>query len=153
MRMNQSLSLEKPTASPAHLGWRLMALLYDTIISIALLMLSSALMLVLNHGAPATPGSWYAFVFFLFTWAVLGAYAICSWRLGGQTLGMRPWRLKILTSQGTQPSWGALCVRYGIASMTLGLGALWSVFDSQHRALYDIASGTVFVRLQPTKSV
>lgn len=152
MRMNQTLSDEKPTARPAHLGWRLLALLYDAVIAIALLMCSSAIVILMNHGSPVTPGGLSALLAFLFFWAILGIYAICSWRYGGQTLGMRPWRLKVLTLEGTQPSWRALCLRYSIASITFGLGALWSLFDADRRALYDLASGTIFVRMQITKS-
>lgn len=152
MRMNPTTSHEKPIARPAHLGWRLLALLYDSVIAIALLMCASAIIIFINQGSPVTPGGLDAWVSFLFFWAILGLYAICSWRYGGQTLGMRPWRLKVLTSTGSQPSWGALCRRYVIASITFGLGALWSLVDADRRALYDIASGTVFVRMQATKS-
>ena len=150
MRMIKSKeSLIKPIASPAHLGWRIIALVYDAVIAIALLMISSAIVVLLNAGSPVSPGGFMAFLSFLFFWSILGTYAIFSWRLGGQTLGMRPWRLKVLRTDGTQPSWNSLCIRYVIASCTLGLGALWSLFDKERRALYDIASGTVFVRLQP----
>jgi len=152
MRMNQTSLDEKPIAKPAHLGWRLMALLYDAVISIALLMCSSAIVVLINQGSPVTPGGLSAFAAFLFFWVILGIYAICSWRYGGQTLGMRPWRLKVLTLEGKVPSWRALCLRYSIASLTFGLGALWSFFDADRRALYDLASGTIFVRMLSTKS-
>lgn len=153
MRMNNSESMTKQVASPAHLGWRLIALLYDFVIALALLMFSSAIVVLLNAGSPVAPGGFMAFLAFLFFWLVIGAYAIFSWRVGGQTLGMRPWRLKVLCADGTQPSWQSLCVRYCVASGTLGLGSLWSIFDNQQRALYDIASGTLFVRMLPVKSV
>ena len=147
MRMNQTESMNKLVATPAHLGWRFIALLYDAVISIALLMFSSAIIVILNAGAPVTPGGFMAFLAFLFFWLIIGGYAIFSWRIGGQTLGMRPWRLKVLNADGTQPSWRSLCVRYCIASGTLGIGAPLSLFDKQRRALNDITSRTLFVRL------
>ena len=153
MRMNHSTNIVKPLATPAHLGWRLLAITYDTVIAIALLMLSSAVVVLLNAGSPISPGGFSAFSAFLFFWMVIGAYAIISWRAGGQTLGMRPWRLKVLSANGSQPSCKSLCIRYIIGSCTLGLGALWSLFDKERRALHDIASGTLLVRLHPIKSV
>lgn len=153
MRMNHSEPLVKVTAIPAHLGWRVLSLIYDAVIALALLMFSSTLVVLLNAGSPVTPGGIAAFLAFLFFWSILGAYAIISWRRGGQTLGMRPWRLKVLSAAGTQASWQSLCLRYGVASLTLGLGAIWSLFDNNRRALHDIVSGTVLVRLQAAKSV
>ena len=134
MRMNQTIAIEKPVASPAHLGWRLLAIIYDAVVAIALLMISSAIVVLINAGDPVTPGGLSSFFAFLFFWIVLGAYAILSWRIGGQTLGMRAWRLKVLTATGTQPSWKSLC-------------AFWSLFDQQRRAFYDMLSGTALVRL------
>lgn len=147
MRMNQTIAIEKPVASPAHLGWRLLAIIYDAVVAIALLMISSAIVVLINAGDPVTPGGLSSFFAFLFFWIVLGAYAILSWRIGGQTLGMRAWRLKVLTATGTQPSWKSLCIRYILASSMLGLGAFWSLFDQQRRAFYDMLSGTALVRL------
>jgi uncharacterized RDD family membrane protein YckC len=152
MRMNHSTNIVKPLATPAHLGWRLLAISYDAFIALALLMFSSAIVLLLNAGSTISPGSFSSFLAFVFFWLTIGAYAILSWRSGGQTLGMRPWRLKVLSADGSQPSWKSLCIRYVIGSCTLGLGVIWSLFDKDRRAVYDIASGTLLVRLHPIKS-
>src|SRR3546814_1482331 len=45
-------------------------------------------------------------------WLLSGLYAVVSWRRGGQTLGMRPWRLAVVGADGSVPSWRALCGRY-----------------------------------------
>jgi uncharacterized RDD family membrane protein YckC len=153
MRMNQSLSLETPTASPAHLGWRLLALVYDAVIGLALLFVISALSLAVMPGhKPVIPGSAASYLVFATIWLVFGLYATLSWRIGGQTIGMKPWRLKVTDEQGQQAAWWQLWLRFTLASFTLGGTLLWSLFDRERRSLHDIAAGTLFVRMQP-KSV
>lgn len=150
IRMNPDIPDTKPTATPAHLGWRLLAMVYDAVIALALLFVISALSLAVMPGhKPVTPGSAASYGVFVAIWVVFGLYATLSWRLGGQTIGMKPWRLKVLTANGLRPGWRALCIRYAVASLTLGAALLWSVFDRERRGLHDIAAGTVFVRLQP----
>lgn len=137
----------RPAAHSAHPGWRLLALLYDGVIAIALLMAASAALLLLRGGVPVEPGSWPAFAEFIALWAVLGAYAVLSWRFGGQTAGMRPWRLRVVDADGGAPGWRALLLRYAIASLSLGLVLAWGFIDRQGRGLHDLAAGTQVVRL------
>lgn len=152
IRMPINSQYTKPNATPAFLAWRLLALMYDAVIAMALLMLSSGLMLLINHGTPAEPGSVFAYVEFFIFWFVLGLYAVCSWRYGGQTLGMRPWRLFVLDAQGKNASWRQLILRYVLASSSGGLVLLWSLIEPEKRGLHDLASNTYFVRLNVTKS-
>ena len=153
MRMNQSLSIEKPIASPAQLGWRLLALVYDAVIGLAWLFVMSALSLAVMPGhKPVIPGSAASYLVFATIWLVFGLYATLSWRIGGQTIGMKPWRLKVTDEQGQRAAWWQLWLRFTLASLTLGGTLLWSLFDRERRSLHDIAAGTMFVRMQP-KSV
>jgi uncharacterized RDD family membrane protein YckC len=81
---------------------------------------------------------------------VTGAYAVISWRRGGQTLGMRPWRLQVVAADGGAPSWRALCVRYAAATFSLllaGLGFWWAWVDRKRLTLHDRVSGTRMIRL------
>jgi uncharacterized RDD family membrane protein YckC len=150
IRMNPDKHDSKPTASPAHLGWRLLAMVYDAVIALALLFVISALSLAILPGhKPVTPGSAASYGVFTAIWLVFGLYATLSWRFGGQTIGMKPWRLKVTDAQGRRATWRQLWLRYALASLTLGAALLWSVFDRERRGLHDIASGTLFVRLQP----
>lgn len=150
--MQTDTQQSKPTATPAFLAWRILALVYDAVIAIALLMLSSGLILLLNQGKPIDPGSALAYLEFFVFWAVLGLYAVCSWRFGGQTLGMRPWRLFVVDAQGKNASWWQLILRYVLASLSGGLVLLWSLIEPEKRGLHDLASSTYFVRLNATKS-
>lgn len=152
-RMSHPAPTTKASARPAHLGWRLLALLYDSVVSIALVFTISALALALKPDhQPVQPGTLASYGVFAAVWAGIGLYATASWRRGGQTIGMKPWRLKVLTADGGRPGWRALLIRYAVASLSLGAALLWSLVDGERRGLHDLASGTAFVRLD-AKSV
>ena len=138
----------RASALPAALGWRLMALTYDCLPMIPLLMITSAFFLWLNGGRTVEHQPVLAGLEFLTLWLLVGAYFVVSWRRGGQTVGMRPWRLKVVAADGRAASVRALCLRYTVAWLTPVFGLLWALVDAEHRALHDIASGTLLVRLQ-----
>jgi uncharacterized RDD family membrane protein YckC len=139
------------TARPAHLGWRLLALLYDFFPALALWFATSLAVYLLRGKVPVRPDSLAAYAEFVVLWLLTGAYAVISWRRGGQTIGMRPWRLKVVTSNGRLASWRALCLRYVVATVStlvFGLGLLWCLVDRERRGWHDLAAGTRFVRLE-----
>jgi uncharacterized RDD family membrane protein YckC len=140
----------RPVAVPAHVGWRLLALLYDMLPIIPLLFIISGLFLWLNGGHTVEGRPLLQWLDLLASWLLVGAYFVLSWRRGGQTIGMRPWRLRVVAADGAPPATSALWRRYLIATATLGLGLAWALFDRERRSLYDIAAGTAFVRLQPS---
>lgn len=138
-------------------GWRLVALVYDLFPVIALWLLLSAAFTVgftvLGHHDPRDnirPFSLLAWLLWIGCWLVTAAYVLVSWRRGGQTLGMRAWRLRVVEAGGGQPSWRALWLRFlvGHASLLLGgLGFWWAWFDRDKLAWHDRASGTRLVRV------
>lgn len=151
-RMNQTTdAAERLSARPAALGWRLLALAYDCLPMIPLLMITSSIFLWLNGGRTVERDPLIAVLQFIAIWLLIGAYFVLSWRRGGQTVGMRPWRLKVVAADGQPASVRALWLRYAVAWLTPGIGLLWTLVDAEHRGLYDIASGTLVVRLQPAK--
>lgn len=140
----------RPAARPAHLGWRLLALVYDALPNIAIWFVVSALGLLLRPGHTAfaawSTGQW---ALWAACWAVSGLYAVHAWRRTG-TLGMRPWRLRVVAADGGPATTGRLWLRYAVATVSLlacGLGFLWALVDPQRRALHDVAAGTLLVRL------
>lgn len=149
MLMRMSESPARISAVPAVLGWRLLALVYDLVISIAFLFAVSALSLAVKPDhRPVEPGTPDALVVFIALWAAIGAYAVVSWRRGGQTIGMRPWRLQVVTAEGDRPPWRSLLIRYMVISFSLGAALLWCLVDGQRRGLHDLAAGTLLVRRQ-----
>lgn len=144
-----------PPARRALVGWRLLALFYDLWPVAALWMLVSALFNVAyflaGHGAreyvaPFTPLGW---MLWIACWLVAGAYAVWSWRRGGQTLGMRPWRLRVTAADGGAATRDALIRRYGVGTISLlavGAGFWWAWVDRDRLTWHDRASGTRMVR-------
>lgn len=90
-------------------------------------------------------------------WMVVVAmgFHIWFWTHGGQTLGMRAWRIKIFSTDGQSVSFRQALVRYLVAILSLtilGLGFLWVLFDPQKRAWHDLASRTRLVLVDPNKT-
>lgn len=140
-----------PSAPRALVGWRLLALFYDLWPVAALWMLVSALFNVAytlaghdvrEYVQPFTLLGW---LLWLACWLVAGAYAVVSWRRGGQTLGMRPWRLRVTAADGSRATPQALARRYGVGTLSLlaaGAGFWWAWFDRDRLTWHDRASGT-----------
>jgi len=152
--MNRSADLAD--AKPCTLlGWRLLALVYDFWPALALWMLVSLCFTlgytIAGHDPHRNIAPWSALQWSIWfvCWLLTGAYAVISWRRGGQTLGMRPWRLRVIAADGTAPSWRALCLRYAIGTVSLlaaGLGFWWAWFDRDRLSWHDRGSGTRMVR-------
>ena len=139
-----------PGSNPprALVGWRLLALAYDLLPVLALWFVVAAAFTA-AHG-DAVRGGALGLLEFAVLWAVAGVYATLSWRRGGQTLGMRPWRLKLVTADGGTAGWKALWLRYLVGLLSLaagGLGFWWAWIDRDRRTWHDRASGTHLVRL------
>ncbi len=139
-------------ARPAALiGWRLLALLYDLWPVLALWMLAGTAFAV-GHTLAGhdpreniAPFSALQLLLWLTCWLLAGAYAVISWHRGGQTLGMRPWRLRVVGVDGEPPEPRALLKRYVIGTVSLllaGLGFWWAWFDRDRLTWHDRASGT-----------
>ena len=77
------------------------------------------------------------------------------WMRGGQTLGMRAWRVKLVRKDGLPISLRDALLRYFAALLSwapLGAGFLWILVDPQRLAWHDRLSGTRLVMLsRPSK--
>ena len=153
--MNTVPESPKPQAvTPAALGWRVLALIYDVLPLLGIWFAVAALMLALRLGQPVVPGGLSALAEQVLLLLATFAYFGLSWRRGGQTLGMRAWRLRLLDAQGGAPSWRQILLRAVVAPFSLalfGLGFLWSLFERERRSWHDLASNTVIVRLPKPK--
>ncbi len=125
---------------------RLGAVVYDALLLFSVLFGATALLLVFTGGEAIEPGN-------VLLTAYLGlvgfVYFAWCWTHGGQTLGMRAWRLRICTLEGKTPTWPQCGLRYlgAIVSWSCaGAGFLWVLLDKDRRAWHDRLSGTVLVR-------
>jgi len=147
---------ETPPRPRALVGWRLLALFYDLWPVAALWMLVAVPFVALDAFIAGdvrhniAPGSLLSHLQFLCSLAVTGGYATLSWRRGGQTLGMRPWRLKVVAADGGAIRWKRLWLRFAVGLLSLlpaGLGFWWAWFDRDRLTWHDRASRTRLLRL------
>jgi uncharacterized RDD family membrane protein YckC len=119
-------------------------------------MLAAALWLPLFGNHPPASHPLYHF-YQLFLLLVALAFFVGFWLHGGQTLGMRAWRLRLHSSAGGPPSLRQSLIRFGVAILSwllIGLGFLWSLLEPQRRTWHDLASGTiVLLEAKPAKQV
>lgn len=117
-------------------------MLYDSVAVIAVLMLAAAAAL------PFTPGTQIAGrdpVYTLYLASFWFIYLAWCWRNGGMTLGMRAWRVRLVSEEGGPPGWGECAIRFGtslVSAAAAGMGFLWAVFDRHARTWHDRASRT-----------
>jgi uncharacterized RDD family membrane protein YckC len=136
-----------PTPVPAGLLRRLIAAVYDLLLVIGVLMIVT-LGVVVATGGEAIPSGTAAYqlsvllILFLF----FGGF----WVYGGQTLGMRAWRLRVETQGGERLDWMHAVRRFAaafLAWLPLGIGVIWLLFDPHKLAWHDRLSGTRMVLL------
>ena len=139
------------SATRAGFGRRLAALVYDAFLLAALLMIFTGGALFFTHGAavvPATAGNWVHVYRAGLVLVIAGYYAL-KWLSSGQTLGMRAWRLRVV-SDSCHLTWISVFLRacFGLfAWAPAALGVLWLYLDPEHLALHDRLSKTRVIRL------
>ncbi len=144
--------MDKPNALPAAappcgLIRRLAAIFYDSLLLGALWMGATFPLLILTHGKAVPAGDpAYTLYLLLIGWVFFGWF----WTRGGQTLGMRAWRIQVQTPTGHPIGWRAATFRYLAALFSwlcLGLGFLWQWVDREHITWHDRLSRTRVVVL------
>jgi uncharacterized RDD family membrane protein YckC len=126
----------------APFGRRLGAMLYDSLLVIALLFLATIPFVGVRGGEPVEPGDpVYQVVMIAVAWA----FFVGFWARSGRTLGMQSWRLQLETSDGEKPGIGAATLRFFAAILSwlpIGLGFFWQLVDKDNLTWHDRLSGT-----------
>ncbi len=135
---------------------RLSAIIYDSALVAAVLLMAMAMVVVpidlifgSNSFDAATLRSNPFYLAYLF--CVMVGFHILFWIRGGQTLGMRAWRLKVIRNDGQPLNFKDALLRYFAAILSwaaLGLGFIWILFDKQGLAWHDRISNTRLVILE-----
>ena len=137
---------------PASFLRRIGAIFYDSMLVVSFLfvvgMLSmKAMMYVLNlDNVPA--GSLAAKGFFVYLVILAYVFFAWFWIHGGQTLGMRAWKIKLIRQDGMTISWVQAFFRfcYSIVSwVPLAAGYLWVLVDKDKQAWHDKASRSYLI--------
>ena len=122
------------------------AILYDFLLLITVLFIASFLVVIPFNIKPENP---FFFLYQVYIFTVAFIFFAWFWTHNGQTLGMRTWKMKVVTEDGNAVTWGICLIRYAVSIiswMVFGLGFLWSLWDKQNRTWHDIASNTKLVR-------
>ncbi|MFZ5555365.1 MAG: RDD family protein [Pseudomonadota bacterium] len=134
-----------PALPNAGLGRRLLSLVYESLIVLAVLLIGD-LLLLLAVDAAREPE--FRPVVQLYLVAVVGAYFVGFWCAGGQTLPMKTWRIRVVGPDGGAVSWRRALVRYLVALASLLLPSLlWALVDRDGQFLHDRLAGTRIVQL------
>lgn len=131
-----------PDFASAGVSRRLAAACYDALLLGAIWMLVTLIIVALRDGE-AVPAGEPAFQLLLLVTA--GLFFILSWVRGGQTLGMRAWRLRVETRSGKtlDVRTGILRFMAGLMSVAAGgLGFFWLWFDRDGLTWHDRLAGT-----------
>ena len=126
-----------PNLPHCSLPRRLGATFYDSLLLVAVLLLASLIALPLLGDNPSRPA-----ILLFRIYLVLSAFGFFAWfwTHGGQTLGMRVWRIRIQHHGGGPITlWQAL-LRFLVAIVSwlaLGLGFIWSLFDKEKLTWHD----------------
>jgi uncharacterized RDD family membrane protein YckC len=150
------MSGTSPSANPAAgLLRRLAAMVYDSLLVVAVMMVVTALFLPLTGGEAITPAdsgaleNVYRLVMLLLVIGFFGLF----WTRRGQTLGMAAWRLKVERQDGKLLTWTDVLKRLGAACLSwlpAGMGFLWILVDRERLAWHDRLSHTRVV-VEPKK--
>lgn len=124
---------------------RIGAIFYDGLLLLGLLFLATALLLPFSKGEAFAPNHLlYSIYLLLVTYLFFGWF----WTRGGQTLGMRAWKIKVCTTKGGNLSWTQATARFLAALISWGLGGLgflWILFNKNRNGWHDLLSKTQIV--------
>jgi uncharacterized RDD family membrane protein YckC len=158
--------------TPAGLLRRLAALLYDALLVIAVLFIAALPLPLIEEPVRAL---WWARtleqLYLLTAWFLFFGW---FWTHGGQTVGMKAWRMELMRLNGDKPSWWDALIRFVVSSgsfwlllalfgleilsgkiafilavIVFSLAFFWILIDRNDCAWHDRLSGTRPVMAQP----
>jgi uncharacterized RDD family membrane protein YckC len=130
---------------PAGFFPRLMSMVYESLILLAILFLADALVLIIRREAVPPGVLWHQLYLII---VLAGYFAYCFVR-SGQTVGMFAWRTMLTDASGNRVGYGLALLRFFVAALCgLGvLGLFWMWIDPDKMALQDRLSKTRVLRL------
>ena len=126
------------TSLPRRFG----AILYDSLLVLALLFLATLPFIGMRSGESVEPATTLHQLTLLL---VVYVFFVGFWSGYGRTLGMQSWRLRIETAGGAKPSYAAASLRFFAAILSwlpVGLGFWWQLWDADRLTWHDRISGT-----------
>ncbi len=112
---------------PARLWKQFAAMLYDSLLLLAILFVATAIAIAFNRGEAIESNP----MFNLYLLLTVFTFYAWFWHKSGQTLGMRAWKIRIVSEFGGNPSWQISYLRLIFALLSIacfGLGYFWRLF-------------------------
>lgn len=131
---------------------RLGAMLYDSLLVLAIVLLTTVPFVAISAEDFVEPGTLPHQLALL---AAIFAFFVGFWAAHGRTLGMQSWGLQLESADGSRASFGQAALRFFAAIVSLlpaGLGFFWQLVDKQGLSWHDRLSGTR-VRYYPKSKV
>ena len=128
-----------------------MAIMYDTFFLSAVLIIATAIQMPLNNGKAIEQGHPYQLLFGVYLLAICFGYFGWFWTHGGQTPGMKTWRLKVQSIKCNTINWPQSLLRFvaaGLSWSVLGAGYFWILLHAQKQSWHDIISKSEIIVVQ-----
>lgn len=125
----------------ANISKRVLALIYDSFLLLAILLFASLPAVAINQGE-ALNQSWLYRIYLL---TVAFLYFAWHWKHGGQTLAMSTWKIKFVSTDDKPISWQQCLIRFSCG--LLGLMIFSALFNTKKLALHDRLSNTLCIKV------
>lgn len=123
----------------------LMVMTYDFLLLLSALLFAAIIPVALNQGEAIQSGNP---IFLLYLLMVSLFFYGWFWTHGGQTLGMRAWKVYLVGQDQVAITWKQATVRFCVAILSwlcLGLGFLWQWLSKDKLSWHDLMSGTQLI--------
>jgi uncharacterized RDD family membrane protein YckC len=137
---------------------RLAAMFYDWVLLIAVILvavtaftISIDLLLGKNASIEALQHPLLKLLYQAYLLVVAALFYIWFWTHGGQTLGMKVWKLKIVSYKQQNIHFRQALLRFLLAVLSclpFGLGLFWALFNRDKLSLYDQWSKTCLITIE-----
>lgn len=129
---------------PSHCSMlrRFAAIFYDSLLLIAIFFIATFILLPVVGEEAIKSGNIFYNVYLIF---LAYLYFCWHWVDGRQTLGMRSWKINVISETNSSLNWKQASLRYFsslLSFMLLGLGFVWALFDKDKLTLHDRLSKT-----------
>ena len=134
---------------PAGFLKRVLALVYDSLLIGAIVLVLSLLLVFVNGGYPES-GSFVSFIqFFILIFAGPIFYSYFWIANKGQTTGMQAWKIQLVTIDETELNIKKTMLRCLISTISFvcfGLGYFWILYDKNNLSWSDILTKTKVIK-------
>lgn len=128
---------------------RILALIYDSLLIAAIIIVASLLLVFINGEYPK-PGTLLSFIQFLISILSGPLFYSYFWLTNdGQTTGMQAWKIKLVSSNESKLNMKQAylrCLISVISFLFIGIGYFWILFNKNNLSWSDMATKTRIIK-------